>query len=68
MKKKGFKWFLYYKMEKYLKLNYWIANKTYSFRKYVYLNILKLDVCHFCLHTYEIGGKIYCISCCAETL
>ena len=43
-------------------------NKTYRFRKWLYLKVFKLKVCHFCLKEYFRGSKTYCLNCLDETL
>lgn len=62
------KWVIYRMIQKVCCINWRVKNKTYDFRKWLYLKILKLDVCHFCLERYERGGRIYCMDCCEETL
>lgn len=62
------KWWIYRTMQNICTKNCRVRNKTYDFRKWFYLKVLKLDVCHFCLQTYSRGGKTYCWDCCEETL
>lgn len=45
--------------------DYRVANKTYSFRKWLYLKVFKLKVCHFCLCD---SWDYYCSECARETL
>ena len=59
---------IYRFLEKVLTKNWKIRNKSYEFRKWFYLKVLKLEVCHFCLKEYEKGGRRYCWDCMEETL
>ena len=45
--------------------DYRVANKTYSFRKWLYIKVFKLSVCHFCLCD---SWDYYCSECAKETL
>ena len=45
--------------------DYRVANKTYSFRKWLYLKVFRLQVCHFCLRE---SWDYYCNECARETL
>lgn len=61
------KWWIYRVLQKICTKNYKLANSTYDFRKWLFLKVFKLDVCHFCLRQYYRGGKIYCMDCYEET-
>lgn len=46
--------------QKYFKLD----SKTYNFRKWLYVRVWNLEVCHYCL---EHCTDYYCNECLAET-
>lgn len=45
--------------------HYKIANTTYDFRKWIYLKVFKLEICHFCL---KESWDYYCPECLKETI
>ena len=60
-----FIWDIHDLIEKLAHKHYKVANATYGFRKWLYIKVLRLKVCHFCLCD---SWDYYCNECARETL
>lgn len=62
---KKIKWFIHDYLERKLD-NCKYGNQTYSYRKWLYLKVFKMDkeICHFCL---KPSRNYYCWECAEET-